>query len=201
MPLKLLSSGGGSVLLTANTTASDFTVNVPAVNGNMVTTADTGSITQSMLGAGVYAGYGPAFSAYCSAANQTVSSTVWTKAQINTEEFDTASCFDSTTNYRFTPNVAGYYQINFTAGLLATSSMATCAGGIYKNGSIFKYAGINASLIANATNLVSVSQLIYLNGSTDYIEFYGYVNGTGTLSINGSQTYLTAASGFLARAS
>ena len=201
MPLKLLSSGGGSVLLTANTTASDFTVNVPAVNGNMVTTADTGSITQSMLGAGVYAGYGPAFSAYCSAANQTVSSTVWTKAQINTEEFDTASCFDSTTNYRFTPNIAGYYQINFTAGLLATSSMVTCAGGIYKNGSIFKYAGINASLIANATNLVSVSQLIYLNGSTDYIEFYGYVNGTGTLSINGSQTYLTAASGFLARAS
>jgi hypothetical protein len=200
MPIKLISGAGGSLTVTPASTSSNFTLTVPAVTANVVTTGDTGTITQTMMNTGFYAGYGPAFSAYCSAANQTVSSTVWTKAQINTEEFDTASCFDSTTNYRFTPNVAGYYQINYTAGLLATSSMATCAGGIYKNGSIFKYAGINASLIANAVNLVSVSQLIYLNGSTDYIEFYGYVNGTGTLSISGSQSYLTAASGFLARA-
>lgn len=27
------------------------------------------------------------------------------------------------------------------------------------------------------------SCLVYCNGSTDYIETYGYVNGTGTLSI------------------
>ena len=68
MPLKLLSSGGGSVIVNATSTGSNFTVNVPAVNGNIVTTADSGTITQAMLGSGVYAGYGPAFSVYQSSA-------------------------------------------------------------------------------------------------------------------------------------
>jgi hypothetical protein len=42
----------------------------------------------------------------------TITSNTFTKVQINTEEFDTNSNFDSTTNYRFTPTVAGYYQVN-----------------------------------------------------------------------------------------
>ena len=35
-----------------------------------------------------------------------------TKIVFNAKEFDTANAFDSTTNYRFTPQVAGYYQFN-----------------------------------------------------------------------------------------
>ena len=113
MPVKLLSSGGGSVIVNATSTGSNFTVNVPAVNGNIVTTADTGTITQAMLGSGVYAGYGPSFSAYQSSA-QTLSTNTWTKAQYNVEEWDTANCYDNATNYRFTPNVAGYYTFIFS---------------------------------------------------------------------------------------
>lgn len=41
MPLKLLSANGGSVILTANNTATDYTLTVPAVNGTMLTTAAT----------------------------------------------------------------------------------------------------------------------------------------------------------------
>jgi hypothetical protein len=200
MPIKLNSPGGGSITLDVPNMSTANTLTLPAITGNVITSADSNTVTQSMINrAGFYGGFGPAFSAYCSATNQTVSSATWTKVQINTEEFDTASCFDSTTNYRFTPNVAGYYQINFTVATLATSSMTVYAGAIYKNGTLLKYAGINGSFSANAANLTSLAQLIYLNGSTDYIEFYGFVTGTGTLSIYGSQTYLTAASGFLAR--
>jgi hypothetical protein len=192
MPLKLLSSGGGSVLLTANTTASDFTVNVPAVNGNMVTTADTGSITQSMLGAGVYAGYGPAFSAYLGT-NQSVSAGTYTKIQYDTKVFDTANCF-STTNYRFTPNVAGYYQINGSVGF-GTSSLTRGIIYLFKNGSSF----LRGTDIAG-TNIYNVicSSLIYLNGTTDYVELYGWLSATTPYFYGSSQD--TVFSGFLARA-
>lgn len=52
----------------------------------------------------------PAFSAYQSVA-QTLASTTITKITFTTEEFDTNSCYDTSTS-RFTPTVAGYYQIN-----------------------------------------------------------------------------------------
>jgi hypothetical protein len=49
MSLVLQSSGGGSVTIAEPTTASDFTQNLPAVSGNIVTTGDSGTITQGML--------------------------------------------------------------------------------------------------------------------------------------------------------
>jgi hypothetical protein len=192
MPLKLLSSGGGSVLLTANTTAADFTVNVPAVNGNMVTTADTGSITQSMLGAGVYAGYGPAFSAYASVA-VSLTAGAFTKVGLQTEEFDTANCFDSTTNYRFTPNVAGYYQISAAIQMEVVKILVVS---LAKNGSEYKR-GIYTN--PNTTLSGSVSALIYLNGSTDYVELWGYNGTAGATNTQVGQPY-TWMTGFLARA-
>ena len=54
---------------------------------------------------------GPAFSAWQNG-NNNISNQTSTKVTLNNKEFDTANCFDATTNYRFTPNVAGYYQIN-----------------------------------------------------------------------------------------
>lgn len=110
---------------------------------------------------------GPAFSVYLSA-NQTVSSGTFTKIAFNSKEFDTASCFDATTNYRFTPNVAGYYQFNLS---FYTSGGTICFGNIYKNGS---NAVAGSRTDATTTYGSMVSYIIYLNGSTDYVEFYGY---------------------------
>lgn len=49
MPLKLNSSGGGAVTLDVPSTASLFTLTAPAVNGNLVTTGDSGTVTNTML--------------------------------------------------------------------------------------------------------------------------------------------------------
>jgi len=49
MPVKLNSSGGGSVTLTTPSTASDFTATFPAVTGNVVTTGSTAAVTPAML--------------------------------------------------------------------------------------------------------------------------------------------------------
>jgi hypothetical protein len=88
-----------------------------------------GSIHQADLTSGI-AGTGPSFSV---ARNTTFnpSGSTWSKIQLNVEDWDTNNNFDSTTNYRFTPTVAGYYQIN--AHLIATGSPGECYIAIYKN--------------------------------------------------------------------
>ena len=150
------------------------------------------TITQPDLAANV-AGNGPAFSAYQSS-NQTISSSTWTKVQLQTKEWDTASCFDNTTNYRFTPNVAGYYQINAQVLMTATSAWGVLA--VYKNGSNAKY-GNNVASSPNGL-YCACSTTLYMNGTTDYIEMYA-LQGTGansTISINSNATSFQA---FLAR--
>ena len=139
--------------------------------GNLVT-------IPSVTGTAMVSGNMPAFSAYLSS-NQSASVHTWTKVQCNTEEFDTASYYDNATNYRFTPLISGYYQISGAVAYGATVTNPNGGGvAIYKNGSSFKQTIVNGSAY---TQGISISTLIYLNGSTDYIEMYGYpINGIGT---------------------
>jgi hypothetical protein len=167
MPIKLNSTGGGSVSIDVPSTASTYTLTAPARSGTIITNADANTVTQAMVQTG-FAGNGPAFSAYQSS-SQTLSSATWAKLQLQTEEFDTANCFDSTTNYRFTPNVAGYYF--FTASFAINSSATNAALAFYKNGSQYKWpVYINAS----AGNVTGASCLAYANGTTDYFEVWVY---------------------------
>lgn len=123
---------------------------------------------------------GPAFSAY-SSAGQTLSASTFTKLQFNTEEFDTANCYDNATNYRFTPNVAGYYQAS--GGFGGGASQCTTIVAIYKNGS-------NIKTLANSPSVNPASYgsaLVYLNGTTDYIELYGLLT-TGQVTGSGANS-------------
>jgi hypothetical protein len=144
--------------------------------GNLVT-------VPAVTGTAMVSGNMPAFSAYQST-GQTLSSSTWTKIQLQTEEFDTASAFDSTTNYRFTPLVAGYYQIS---GCMEVNSSATQMQlAVYKNGSSFK-----KYQISNSATVVTISgsALIYFNGSTDYVELYGNIATSQLLNASASSTY------------
>ena len=133
------------------------------------------------------AGTGPAFSAYANA-SQSISSVTYTKVTFNAAEFDTASCFDSTTNYRFTPTVAGYYQVNL---VIASSGNASHWAIIYKNGTGVKYGAPNSAAI-NIGYGASISVLIYMNGTTDYIEGYTYIPAAATITNSATNTYFQA---------
>lgn len=147
----------------------------------------SGSVTQAKLASGV-AGNGPAFSAYQSSA-QTLTSNTITKINFQTEEYDTGSRYD-TSNSRFTPNVAGYYQIN---GALSVSSGTTgVLLTIYKNGARHK-----DGVYPVSTNNATVSALVYFNGTTDYVELYGLFVSGQAASASLSATYFQ---GYLARA-
>ena len=138
----------------------------------------------------------PAFRAYLSS-SQTVTSSTLTKITLNAENFDTAGCFDTST-YRFTPNVAGYYQFNVTLGANASTALTYNYIQIYKN-------GVNDSVAIyppyqSTSSYGSLATLIYLNGTTDYVELYVTLLGTGTLTVQGgSQAASTYMSGALVR--
>jgi hypothetical protein len=163
-------TGTGTVTLLAPVTSTDRTLTLPDSNGTIVTSATAGVPIN-----------GPAFSAYLSTA-QTVTNATFTKVSCNIEEFDTNSTYDNATNYRFTPTVAGYYQVSGQIVTNTTVAITRLFLSIYKNGALFKY-GVD---MPTNGNRVIVSTLIYCNGSTDYLEMYGFIVGSGTLSFNGT---------------
>ena len=141
-------------------------------------------------------GNSPAFSAYTSS-GQTLSNSTFTKVSLNTKVFDTASAFDATTNYRFTPQVAGYYQINGAIGTVG-AALGYSQISIYKNGSI----NTQGSGCPNNTvvgGICNVSAVIYLNGSTDYVELFAWQNSGGNLALS-TATGFNTFSGSLVRA-
>jgi hypothetical protein len=161
-----------SSLVLFGDTSGSISVTVPTVAGsNTVTIASqTGTLNAA----------GPAFSAY-RGSNQTLTQNTYVKVQINTESFDTNNNFDSTTNYRFTPTVAGYYQLNAQMQLNTSSGVLFIA--LYKNGSQAQASGLAATL--SAGSLVSIASLVYANGSTDYFEIFVYSDNAAP-QVNGS---------------
>ena len=140
--------------------------------GNLVT-------VPSVTGTAMVSGNMPAFSAYQNA-TQSISSSVETKIQFNVEDWDTANCY-STSTYRFTPNVAGYYQINLTVSCQSFSGSTQPS--IWKNGSPWMY-GPYPNTSSGVPNWAGLSGLVYFNGSTDYIEAYFFSTASSTLQGN-----------------
>ena len=142
----------------------------------------------------------PAFNAYLASDQTGVSSGVFTKIAFDTKEYDTTSSYN-TTNYRFTPNVAGYYQINAAVGVYQPDG--NCGIFIYKNGSQDKWGNYITRAGTPSLDLdVVVSTLVYFNGSTDYIEIYVYLTRSAASKFYGNSSYVsrTYFNGFLARA-
>jgi hypothetical protein len=177
-------SGTGEFTIAAPNSNTNRTLTLPDNTGTIITTGSSAVITQSMLGTGVV-GNGPTFSAYAGGSDQTISSATPTKIQYNTEFWDTANCYDSSTNYRFTPNVGGYYQVSARwNAAAATASAGELFLYLYKNGSSYKRI-TNDSLNSNTVGLaVQGSCMVNLNGTSDYIEIYVYQSSGGNLTSN-----------------
>lgn len=207
-------SNGTTVVLASGASAGDLVVTesfyvssvlnaIPATAGavnstyiadNAVNTAEiaAGAVTQTKLATGV-AGTGPAFSACLATSNQSVTAATFTKVAFNSVIFDTASAWDAV-NYRFKPLVAGYYQINATimfgqsggTGNTAVTQIRKNGVSVGQNELVWSY---------NNASSLSVSHILYLNGSTDYVEIYGYNNAASSpvFISNTDNTFFSAA--------
>jgi hypothetical protein len=123
-----------------------------------------------------------AFSVSLGNVNQSVLTKTFTKIPFNIKAFDTNNNFDATTNYRFTPTVPGYYL--FYLNVFCGDSTTFCAASIFKNGAPATQSNIEGN---GASAFSESSKVLYMNGSTDYVEAYGY-NDNGTL-ISGNPVY------------
>jgi len=84
---------------------------------------------------------------------------------------------------KLTPNIPGYYQCNITIQMQAGTSISYCSVAVRKNGSSVMQgiAGAYATLYSKP----NASGLIYMNGTTDYFEFFHDVSFVGAVSIIG----------------
>ena len=136
----------------------------------------------------------PAFFAYLGGSGgQSVSSDTITKVTINAEVFDTDNAFDSSSNYRFTPQTAGKYFVH--ASIMADSGSSTNleANYIYlkKNGSTYIFQG-STDFTANYVrqHVITNAAVVDMNGSSDYLELFGRiksVSGSGQLFESNTQ--------------
>jgi hypothetical protein len=176
-------SGTGIFTIASPNSNTNRTLTLPDNTGTVLTTGSTFGST------------GPAFSAYADTA-QTITASTLTKVTLGTEDFDTNSNFASS---RFTPTVAGYYQFNAQIYCKSTSSISNVSFAFYKNGSSFTR--VFNIAVSSGEPIVNGSCLISLNGSTDYVEIYGVIGGTGTVSFGFNDSTLTSRfSGALVRA-
>ena len=117
----------------------------------------------------------PAFYAELSSAQTTTDGSA-TKVNFNTEVFDSGSVYDNSTNYRFTPGVAGKYFV--FSGLSVYGTNAFTIGQsyyyIYKNGSSYaseQHYEIDGSSNTNGSVSFHIGRVLDLDDD-DYLEMY-----------------------------
>jgi len=156
----------GAITLAAPSVAGTNTITLPASTGTAMVN-------------------GPAFS-YYSNSGTSVSGGTYTKILFQTQEYDTANAVSSS---RFTPLVAGYYQISCAISLSGNSSAGYGIANIYKNGTLYRQGSSYASS-ANSPN-AAISALVYCNGSTDYIEIYAICTNSITTGTGIAATFFS----------
>jgi hypothetical protein len=166
-----------SSVIIAGDTSGSITLAAPAIAGSTVLTLPAVSGTVMVNG--------PAFSAYQSTGQTITGGAASAKILFQIEEFDTNNNYSSS---RFTPTVAGYYQVNASYQSLG-ANIPTVE--LWKNGSTYKY---GTYFGASGTNpIVTGAWFIYCNGTTDYLEIYGSGSATANTSATAIATYFQAA--------
>ena len=155
---------------------------------NIQTSSGSGTITLGQSGETVTIASGvtqtvavntPAFEAYVNSTLALSNDTI-TKVTFDTENFDTDSDYDNSTNYRFTPTVAGKYYVYSFFRWNSSTDVDSVRLYVYKNG----------SSILKTTNRQSYYDVqvgycvVDMNGSTDYIEIFAYQNSGGSFNIS-----------------
>jgi hypothetical protein len=125
----------------------------------------------------------PAFEAY-STGLQNITNATYTKMEMATEVYDTDGDYDNSTNYRFTPSVAGKYFC-YAKGQSDGATYENeefIAMKFYKNNSAVSHTvsevqtGGNSGTDGSTATTHTISSIIEFNGTTDYLEVFFLLN-------------------------
>ena len=167
--------------------ADDFKFSANAMNvlSGSTLTVDSGA-TLTVSGSTNLANT-PAFFAV-SATNQSISHDTWTKLVLGTETLDSDSKF---ANSRFTPTVAGYYQLTLGTYIPNVDSAEIAQISFYKNGSDYQYGKhYHQGNDSNGDRFLSTTSFFYLDAN-DYVEGYAYHNEGGTQNATAANTFMS----------
>jgi hypothetical protein len=129
----------------------------------------------------------PAFFAV-SATNQSISHNTWTKLVFGTETLDSDSKFADS---RFTPTVAGYYQLTLGTYIPNVDSAEIAQISFYKNGSDYQYGKhYHQGNDADGDRFLSTTAFFYLDAD-DYVEGYVYHNEGGAQNATAANTFMS----------
>ncbi len=176
---------GSSTLNIGDTNATNITID------NGVTTLDFGTGISTVSNMPAAFKMTPAFEAILSS-SASITHDTQTKVQCNTEIFDTNNCYDNSSNYRFTPTVAGKYLVYSKVRIDTTpANCEIVVSYIFKNGSSYTYSVIDFDSNDGEGGSTINSSIIDMNGSSDYVELYAYgktAAGSGTLGVEGASS-------------
>lgn len=179
---------GATTLASGGYLKGNGTTAITSQSGIPATDITSGTLAVARGGTGV--SVRPTFSAYASASQVPISASTPTKVACNVKEWDNNTNYN-TTNHSFTPTVAGYYQVNavvrFTPGT-GTIGTTGFSAGIYKNGNEYKR---GTEMITEGTVFVqaTVNTIVFMNGSTDFIQLYAGYSTYGTAGTNAGFFY------------
>ena len=179
------------------TGSTALTIANDAVDIAMLSATGTADATTFLRGDNAWATAGgdntPSFYAYLSA-SQSISTGTWTKCNLNAEEWDTDSAFDSSTNYRFTvpSGKAGKYNFSYGTRVAGIDDNEQVAIALYKNGSALNQ-GTDYRYSPGASNGGWPRGSVNLNLSVaDYIELWVYHDEGASQDATSEHTFLTA---------
>ncbi len=164
-----VTTGTGQITLTGVSRGLEGTTAQSWAVGDVVNQGIPKTVANALIG--------PAFEAERATTDQTLSDATEATLIYNSETKDSDGCYN-TSNGRFTPNKAGFYLITAGAYFKGTGISQSYLA-LVKNGTAYKtYArvGDGGSVAAHG---VQTSRVIYMNGTTDYIEVKGYANVSG----------------------
>jgi hypothetical protein len=189
---------GGQVSLVGPNTASTFNINVPAVAGNMVTTGDTGTVTNTMLASSAYTAPGTIGSG---TANTGAFTTLTASSTITgTKLIPTGTSVTGNGMYLPSANTLGFSTNGTNAVTIDTSQNVGINGApnTWSLGKALEFGTAGAALWwATSTNVIVTSNMYY-NGAYKYAatapaSFYQQYNGAHNWQIAASGTAGTTA--------
>ena len=118
----------------------------------------------------------PAFEATLSSGDVTLSTDTGTQVNINNEIYDSDSCYDNSSNYRFLPTTAGKYYVYgsiYYQGS-ATDNMKYFQTQLYKNGSALKVSYLGNPNEPFQSGCIMIACVTDMNGTSDYLELFAH---------------------------
>ena len=142
-------------------------------------------MTRANFVSGIGGANTPAFEATKNAVQYGVTLNSDVKITYETEIFDTAGNFASS---RFTPTTAGKYFVYCNQRIITqnNSTLVRTILKLYKNGSQYQNVMSDFNLSTNYLRATAnhVSAVVDMNGSSDYLEIYGYIENSDTATTN-----------------